>query len=345
MKKVSIIVPVYKVEKYLRRSMDSLVNQTLEDIEIICINDGSPDNCLDILKEYKEKYPDKVVIIDKQNEGVWKGRYDGVKKATGEYIGFTDSDDYIALDYAEKLYNAAKESQADISVCGFYRVDVETEHIYSKEMRKNSKSNIDFDKNPENLLSINGALWNKLYKAELLKNMSNLENPPKILDDMMFFLLICLNAKKIAFIPDCLYYYMIRSDSIMTNIKKEQIESTQNAMVDIKNIYSKSDNGKKLIPVIDALAFLHFGISLMFRISYDKNCNFKQELKLNKEYLNKNFSAWRKSKYLNISYSLGHKLSNIKVAIMKKIYVLNLYSLFLRLYRFMIDKMKIDIKW
>ena len=345
MKKVSIIVPVYKVEKYLRRSMDSLVNQTLEDIEIICINDGSPDNCLDILKEYKEKYPEKVVIIDKQNEGVWKGRYDGVKKATGEYIGFTDSDDYIALDYAEKLYNAAKESQADISVCGFYRVDVETEHIYSKEMRKNSKNNIDFDKNPEDLLSINGALWNKIYKAELLKNMSNLKNPPKILDDMMFFLLICLNAKKIAFIPDCLYYYMIRSDSIMTNIKKEQIESTQNAMVDIKNIYSKSDNGKKLIPVIDALAFLHFGISLMFRISYDKNCNFKQELKLNKEYLNKNFSTWRKSKYLNISYSLGHKLSNIKVAIMKKIYVLNLYSLFLRLYRFMIDKMKIDIKW
>jgi glycosyltransferase involved in cell wall biosynthesis len=345
MKKVSIIVPVYKVEKYLRRSMDSLVNQTLEDIEIICINDGSPDNCLDILKEYKEKYPEKVVIIDKQNEGVWKGRYDGVKKATGEYIGFTDSDDYIALDYAEKLYNAAKESKADISVCGFYRVDVETEHIYSKEMRKDSKDNIDLDKNPEGLLSINGALWNKIYKAELLKNMSNLENPPKILDDMMFFLLICINAKKIAFIPDCLYYYMIRSDSIMTNIKKEQIESTQNAMVDIKNIYSKSDNGKKLIPVIDALAFLHFGISLMFRISYDKNCNFKQELKLNKEYLNKNFSTWRKSKYLNVSYSLSHKLANIKVAIMKKIYVLNLYTLFLRLYRFMIDKMKIDIKW
>jgi len=345
MKKVSIIVPVYKVEKYLRRSMDSLVNQTLEDIEIICINDGSPDNCLDILKEYKEKYPGKVVIIDKQNEGVWKGRYDGVRKATGEYIGFTDSDDYIALDYAEKLYNAAKESQADISVCGFYRVDVETEHIYSKEMRKNSKSNIDFDKNPEGLLSINGALWNKLYKAELLKNMSNLENPPKVLDDMMFFLLICLNAKKIAFIPDCLYYYMIRSDSIVANIKKEQVESTQNAMLEIKEIYLKNNNGKKLIPVLDALAFLHFGISLMFRISYDKSCNFKEELRLNKEYLNKNFSTWRKSKYLNISYSLVHKLSNIKVAIMKKVYVLNLYSLFLKLYRFMIDKMKIDIKW
>lgn len=345
MKKVSIIVPVYKVEKYLRRSMDSLVNQTLKEIEIICINDGSPDNCLEILKEYKEKYPEKVVIIDKQNEGVWKGRFDGVKAATGEYIGFTDSDDYVALDYAEKLYNAAKKSEADISVCGFYRVDVDTEHIYSKEMRKNEKNNIDLDKNPEGLLSINGALWNKLYKAELLKNMNNLENPPKILDDMMFFLLICLNAKKISFIPDCLYYYMVRSDSIITNIKKEQVKSTQNAMMDIKNIYLKSNNGRKLIPVIDALAFLHFGISLMFRISYDKNCNFKQELKLNKKFLDENFSTWRKSKYLNISYSITHKLANIKVAIMKKVYILNMYPLFLKLYKFMIEKLKIDIKW
>lgn len=345
MKKVSIIVPVYKVEKYLKRSMDSLVNQTLQDIEIICINDGSPDNCLEILKEYKAKYPEKIVIINKQNEGVWKGRYDGIKIATGEYIGFTDSDDYVALDYAEKLYNSAKKYEADISVCGFYRVNADTGHIYSKELRKTSKNNIDLDKNPEDLLSINGALWNKLYKAELLKNMENLKNPPKILDDMMFFLLISLNAKKIAFIPDYLYYYMIRSDSIMTNIKKEQIESTQNAMIDIKNIYLKSENGKELIELIDCMAFLHFGISLMFRISYDKNCNFEEELKLNKEFLDKNFSTWRKSKYLNLSYSITHGFSNIKVCIMKKIYILNLFTLFLKFYRFMIEKLKIDIKW
>src|SRR5699024_6031528 len=115
-KKLSIIVPCYKVEKYLPRCLDSLVNQTLKDIEIICINDGSPDNCLNILKDYKKKFPDKIVIIDKKNEGVWKGRMDGVKKANGEFIGFVDSDDYVALDYAEKLYKNAKKKKADISV-------------------------------------------------------------------------------------------------------------------------------------------------------------------------------------------------------------------------------------
>ncbi len=343
MKKVSIIVPVYKVEKYLKRSMDSLVNQTLEDIEIICINDGSPDNCLSILKEYKEKYPDKIVIIDKKNEGVWKGRFDGIAKATGEYIGFTDSDDYIALDYAEKLYNAAKKDESDISVCGFYRVDVETEHIFSTEMTGYEGKVINMDKNPEDTLSINGALWNKLYKAEILKNMNNLKNPPRILDDMMFFLLVLLNTNKITFINDSLYYYMVRSDSIVATIKKEQIASTENAMLEVREIYKKSENGKKMEELLSAMAFLHFGISLMFRISSDKQ-NFKQVLKENREFLDREFPLWRKTKYLNIIYTIKNK-SNLKVAIMKKVYVWHLYKAFLKIYKWILKTFKIDIKW
>lgn len=343
--KVSIIVPVYKVEKYLRRSMDSLVNQTLDGVEIICINDGSPDNCLEILKEYKEKYNNKnIVIIDKKNEGVWKGRFDGIKAATGEYIGFTDSDDYITLDYAEKLYNAAKKNNSDISVSGFYRVDTDTEHVYSTEMTGYEGKLIDMDKNPEDILSINTALWNKLYKAEILKNMKNLENPPRILDDMMFLLLVYLNTKTITFINDPLYYYMVRQDSIMAQIKKEQIESTEKAMVDVKNLYKNDEQGKKLLEVIDTMAFLHFGISLMFRMSSDKE-NFKNVLKDNREYLNKEFPLWRKSKFLNITYSLSHKGANLKVAFVKKLYVMHLYRAFLAVYKFILKVFKIDIKW
>ena len=344
--KVSIIVPVYKVEKYIRRSMDSLINQTLDGIEIICINDGSPDNCLNILKEYQAKYPNKnVVIIDKKNEGVWKGRFDGIKIAKGEYITFVDSDDYIALDYAEKLYSNAKTTNSDITICGFDRIDTDTGHKYSTEMTQYNNKIIDMNKNPEDILSINGSLWNKLYKAEILKSMDNLKNPPRILDDMMFLLLVWLRTNKITFISDSLYYYMIRQDSIMTQIKKEQIESTQNAMLEVKSIYENNENGKKLLPVLDAMAFLHFGISLMSRIYMDKNCNFKEELKMNKEFLNNNFSSWKNCKYLKISYCIKNKFSNIKLAIMKKIYILNLYTLFLKVYTFMINKLKIDIKW
>lgn len=341
--KVSIIVPVYKVEKYLNRSMDSLVNQTLDGVEIICINDGSPDNCLNILKDYKEKYPNKnIVIIDKKNEGVWKGRFDGIKIAKGEYIAFTDSDDYIALDYAEKLYNAAKKENSDISVCGFDRMDVDTLHVYSTEMTKHVGEKIDMDVNPEGILSINTSLWNKLYKAEVLKEMANLPNPPRILDDMMFLCLVYLRTKTITFIADSLYYYMVRQDSIMGTIKKEQIESTENAMVDVRNIYKETK--PELLPVLDAMAFLHFGISLTFRLSYDKE-NFKNTYKEIERFINTEFPGWKKCKYLKLFYKNKNNTSNRKIAIMRKVYKIKCYKAFLSMYRFMIDKLKIDIKW
>ena len=112
--KLSLIIPCYNVEEYLPKCLDSLMNQTMDGVEAICINDGSPDNCLKILKSYQKKYgKDKIVIIDKKNEGVWRGRKDGIKKARGEFIGFVDSDDYVTPDFAEKLYTSAIKNKAD----------------------------------------------------------------------------------------------------------------------------------------------------------------------------------------------------------------------------------------
>ncbi len=342
-KKLSIIVPCYKVEKYLPRCLDSLVNQTLKEIEIICINDGSPDNCLQILKDYQEKYKDKIVIIDKKNEGVWRGRKDGIKKATGEFIGFVDSDDYVDKTFAEKLYNKAKKENADIAVCGFDRIDLDTGKTISKEMCKEETKIIDVKENMGALLELNGAPWNKIYKANLLKNQKDLTNPPKILDDMMFLLLVYLNAKKVAFVKESLVYYMIRKDSIINTIKKEQIESTYNAMLEVKEIY-KQRKRKNTLELLDAMAFLHLGISLMFRLSYDKNCNLKQAIKDNTKFLDENFKTWRKSKYIRLSYVLKNHV-NGKLWIVKIIYKCHLFRAFLKVYRFMIHHLGIDIKW
>lgn len=344
-KKLSIIVPCYKVEKYLPRCLDSLLNQTLEDIEVICINDGSPDNCLKILKKYQKEYPDKLVIIDKKNEGVWRGRKDGIKKATGEFIGFVDSDDYVALDFAEKLYNAAKKNQADISVCGFDRIDLETGKLYSREMCYPTSKIIEIDKNPEDVLMINGAPWNKIYKAHLLKDMAELEHPPRILDDMMFLLLIYINAKKITFIPDSLVYYMVRTDSIINTIKEEQVESTYLAMTEVRRIYENSNNRVTMLPVLDAMAFLHLGISLMFRLSNDKNCNLKEAIKKNNKFMDEWFYTWKSSKYIKLSYMIKHGFGSFKVWVVKQFYRFHLFRLFLSIYKFMIIKLKIDIKW
>lgn len=121
--KVSIIVPVYNTEAYLERCLKSLVNQTLKDIEIICIDDGSKDNSVAILKKYSQ-LDKRIKIIEQENLGVSVARNNGLKLATGEYIGFVDSNDWIDLDFYEKLYNAAKKYDADISACGIKRLHI-----------------------------------------------------------------------------------------------------------------------------------------------------------------------------------------------------------------------------
>ena len=342
-KKLSIIVPCYKVEEYLPRCLDTLVNQTLQEIEIICINDGSPDNCLKILKDYQKKYPDKIVIIDKKNEGVWKGRHDGIKIATGEYIGFVDSDDYVTLDYAEKLYNAAIENEADISICGFDRIDLLTGKVYSTEMTKPKFKEININKNPGLLLEINGAPWNKIYKSSILKKAHDLKNIPKILDDMMFIQLAYLNTKKIVFIKDSLYRYIVRSDSIINTINIDKVPSTYAAMKEIRSYYKKEN--KKLLEYIDSNAFLHLGISLMYRLYATKGISFRKELKKNTEFLDKEFPLWRNSKYIKHEFVRKNKGANRKIWIVRQFYRFNIFPLFLFFYSFMINKLKIDIKW
>ena len=120
MAKVSIIVPIYNVEQYLVECMESIVHQTLKDIEIICVNDGSTDNSLKIIQDYAQK-DNRIVIIDKQNEGYGKGMNDGLDKATGEYVGIVEPDDYVDLHMYEDLYKIAHENDLDVIKADFYR--------------------------------------------------------------------------------------------------------------------------------------------------------------------------------------------------------------------------------
>lgn len=341
--KVSIVIAVYNVEKYLRRNLDSLVNQTLKDIEIICVNDGSPDNSLDILKEYQEKYKN-IVIIDKKNEGPWKARLDGARAARGKYTTILDSDDYVALDFAEKLYNAAEKDESDITVCGYQRIEEETKHVYSTEMANNEGKIVRMDKNAEDIISINTSLWNKLFRTEILREIPDLETIPPVCEDVMFLLLTYLKADKITFINDILYYYLIHQNSVITTVKEHKIRTAEKAMIELKNIFEKSSRGKELKEVLAAVTFLHFGISLISKVEINENTSLNKELKINRQYLDKNFPEWKTTKYLKLSYCIKHH-TNLKVAIMKKIYRMHLLIPFIKLYNFMIKNLKIDIKW
>jgi glycosyltransferase EpsH len=345
-KAASIIVPCYNVEKYLPRCLDSLINQTLDDIEIICINDGSPDHCIDILHDYEARYPGKIVIIDKPNEGVWRGRFDGVRIARGEYIAFLDSDDYAEPGFLASLYDTAKASDADIAVCGFSRVDMDTgEHLTEEMCRPRPPFKLSDD--PGRLIEMNGAPWNKLWRAPLLKNMHDLPAPPRIMDDMLFQMLAFLNLRgSVVFVPKNLINYMIRSDSIINTISLEKLQTAYDAFVEVLRYYKQSNASAQLLQAVDAVAFEHLGVSMMFRVSCDKSINLGEQLKKCTSYLDEHFSSWRHNPYITFSYARsrgGGAFTRLNIA--QKVYRAHLMQPFLWAYRFAIDRLHVDIKW
>lgn len=344
-KKVSIIVPCYNVEQYLPRCLESLVHQTLDNIEIICINDGSPDGCINILRKYESCYPDKIIIIDKNNEGVWRGRWDGIAIARGEYIGFLDSDDYAEPNFIEDLYTAAKKCDADLAVGGFSRIDIASGKKMSHEMCS-LRSSFNVKNEPGRLIELNGAPWNKLFHAGILKTMHDLQKPPAVLDDLLFHLLAYLNTNgNVVFVPRSLVNYVVRSDSIINTITQEKLQTGYDAFLEVKHLYQVEHANTELIQALDTIAFLHLGISMSFRLSYDKAINLNDSISYTTQYLNENFPSWNRSPYTTFKYAKQHRGAFTKLAIAKRIYSSGLMQPFLAAYRFMIHRFKTDIKW
>ena len=211
---ISVIVPVYKVEKYLRKCVDSILAQTYTNLEIILVDDGSPDNCGAICDEYAVK-DSRIKVIHQHNGGLSAARNAGLDIATGDYIGFVDSDDYIAPDMYKKLYNALIENDADVSICNYDYVDTsyQTMNIYSPMENKiygyiEAINNLFVE-----YYCYYVTVWNRLYKSELLLKLRFEVN--KKFEDAFIAHHIFLKCKKIVTIKDKLYYYLQRNDSIM----------------------------------------------------------------------------------------------------------------------------------
>lgn len=211
MTKISIIVPVYNVEKYLRKCLDSLINQTLKDIEIICINDGSTDKSLEILEEYKNR-DSRIILLNQENSGQSIARNNGIKKATGEYIGFVDPDDWVDLDYYEKLYNAASTNDTDIAVGGIIRVTgiKKKKFLNFEKETLTDNTNLKFElcDVPEK-----SYVWNKIYKTEKLKEIGLEFEKGIFYEDCIFTPQALFYLGKIATVPNIYYYYLRRGNS------------------------------------------------------------------------------------------------------------------------------------
>ena len=212
---MSVIVPVYNVENYLKKCLDSILNQTFKEFELIVVNDGSTDKSLGILKNYEARY-DNIIIINKQNEGQGVARNKALEICKGEYIAFVDSDDYIEPNMLQSMYNKSLEKNLDIVVCNYKFVNANGDRIRDDKIVLNEDeiiNNIECIKRFLVTNTIEGFSWNKLFKKRLFE-INNIIYPEGMkYEDIPTVLSLLINAKRIGFINNELYNYLLREDS------------------------------------------------------------------------------------------------------------------------------------
>ena len=305
--KVSVIVPVYNVEDYLARCLDSLVNQTLKEIEIIVVNDGSPDNSQKIIDKYAKKNLN-IKAYKKENGGLSDTRNYGIKKANGEYIAFIDSDDFVDKTMLEKMYQKAINDDADIVVCNSI-------NLYDDNTKVEVKSNLNYsDDEIRNYLISAPMACTRIYKRELFNNFEfkkgiyyeDLELTPKLVN----------YTKKIAFLDEGLYYYYQRMGSIMK--QKEWNDK-------LLDIFTVLDSNKKALysqyqEEIEYMYITHLLRTATLRfLEYP---NSKQMINKIVQTMKNEFPQWKNNKYYKKS-SIKLKLICI-LAYSKQIFLLKI---------------------
>lgn len=231
MPKVSVIVPIYNVEKYLEKCINSLLSQTLEDIQIILVNDGSKDNSGKIAKEYEKNNKDRVIYVEKENGGLSDARNYGLKYATGDFIAFLDSDDYIEKNAYEEMYNKAIEENADYVECDFIwefhnKIRVDKQYPY-----KNKKEMLSF---------VRVVAWNKLIKRQLITD-NNLEFPKGLrYEDVEFTYKLIPFINKFAYVDKPFIHYVQREGSI-ANVQNERTAEIFTVLDNVIEFYKENN--------------------------------------------------------------------------------------------------------
>ena len=239
---ISIIIPVYNVETYLVECIESVLKQTYQNIEILLIDDGSPDNSGKICDEYAKK-DSRVRVIHKENGGVSSARNVGLEQAKGEYLTFVDSDDFVDECYVEKMYDNLQENNSDLVFCSY------SNYIDGKSEKSKEKlpENLKVDIQNENFIDficrffiykdyVFGSVWRILYTKKFINSL-NFNLSVKIGEDSLFLLNAILQTQKISFIKAPLYFYRQNKNSVMHNYKKNYLKSQLSLYFELKKLF------------------------------------------------------------------------------------------------------------
>lgn len=271
---ISIIIPCYNAEKTIKRCLESVISQTYKNIEIVIINDGSIDKTDSIIKKYIND--NRIKYYNRSNHGIGKTRNFGIKEATGEYITFLDSDDYLPNDAIDNLYKLAQKNKLDLVVSDYY---VDNKNIKSEKIKSFPITNV--KNNPNLIFDINLAPWNKLYKKELIENIKFEENLKY--EDAPFVIESIIKAKKIGKLDKETYYYVVNPNS-ETTIRDERIFDIFKILDIIGRLV---ENKKELTEVYKTLC-------IRIICNYNIQQRYQKKIKTANRFINKGFYYMKK---------------------------------------------------
>jgi len=287
-KKVSIVVPIYNAEKYLERCLKSLVRQTFQDIEILCVNDGSTDGSQEIIDGFSKRYPDLVVSLPKTNGGVADARNYGLKQAQAEYVTFMDNDDWVDPDWIEKLYAGAREESADMVVGDIKIAGDDKEYLVipavvtSKEKQMLNRHEV----------------WNKLFKMSLFAQNDISFPTGSWCDDLATTPKLIAISNKIIHVNGPCYYYYQHRDAFSRNVPPDRLNDHVAA---VENLYEYFDRNKFLPDYKDELEFIYIRELILYKLfSYAHSMSLgavMKKLESLEEIIRRRFPDFRKNMY------------------------------------------------
>lgn len=316
--KVSIIIPVYNAGEHLKFCMDSVINQSYSNIEIIAVNDGSKDNSLEILNEYQNKYPKLIKVIDKKNSGVASSRNEGLKNATGEYLTFIDNDDYITKDCIESYVNSIKDN--DILVSGYVRMSYSNKILFKRKLS-------------EGILTpyVQLASWGKLYRTSFIKNNNIVFLDSKIADDFYFNVKAYNLTNKIRINNQMNYYWMYNDNSLSNTDSKKlnRVNDLLNVLKIIDKDVSFKNNSVK--------EYFYFRSIVYYLLFSSKGCRYDKVIDAYNVLFNwlKEINCnYNNNRYLKIFSKLNGEQLKVKLVliIFNILQKIKLDKLFLKLY-------------
>ena len=294
MPKVSVIVPFYNVEGYIEKCLETLVNQTLQEIEIILVNDGSKDRSVNIVKKFQSSYPEKIVYLEKENGGLSDARNYAIPHAKGEYIAFLDSDDYVEKDMYQKMYELAVKENSDMVECDFY-------WEYPNKTRKDVGEI--YHGSNEMIEKIRVVAWNKLIKKEILED-TKIQFPKGYrYEDVEFTYKLIPYIKNVSFLKEACIHYIQREGSI-SNSQNERTKEIFDVLEHVLQYYKEIDIYEKYKTELEYIYIRYAFCSSLRRISKIQDETIQENLlTLTWNNVQEKFPNWKQNSILKTKFN------------------------------------------